>query len=126
MTHEQSALQRLMLMRLRFHQSLRGSDMAFVGDGFKTRSGERAESLDTAVRPRSKREKRMRATLCAMLVALGVGLVGTANVSAAPLNGAAIGDAAMATDMATQVQHWRWGSGGPRRSHWRWGSAGPR
>jgi hypothetical protein len=75
-------------------------------------------------------EKRMRAILFAMLIALGVALVGTSNVSAAPAGGAAIGEAAAATDITGQVQHWRWGSGGfyghnPRRSHWRRGSGGP-
>ena len=36
----------------------------------------------------------MRGTLLAMLVAAGIGLVGTAGVSAAPINGTVIGDAA--------------------------------
>ena len=73
----------------------------------------------------------MRAILFAMLIAIGVALVGTSNVSAAPVGGAAVGEAAAATDITGQVQHWRWGSGGgyyghnPRRSHWRRGSAGP-
>jgi hypothetical protein len=74
-------------------------------------------------------EKRMRAILFAMLITIGVALVGTSNVSAAPVGGAAIGEAAAATDITGQVQHWRWGSGGdfhnPRRSHWRRGSGGP-
>jgi hypothetical protein len=63
----------------------------------------------------------MRGTLLAMLVAAGIGLVGTAGVSAAPINGAAIGDAANATSPVETVQHWRWGS---RGGHWRWGSRG--
>ena len=63
----------------------------------------------------------MRGILLAMLVAAGIGLVGTAGVSAAPVNGAVIGDAASTTTPIEQVQHWRWGSGG----HWRWGSRGP-
>jgi hypothetical protein len=72
----------------------------------------------------------MRAILFAMLIAMGVALVGTANVSAAPVGGAVIGEAAAATDITGQVQHWRWGSGGgwghgARRSHWRFGSRGP-
>ena len=79
----------------------------------------------------------MRAILFAMLMALGVALIGTSNVSAAPAGGAAIGEAATATGITDQVQHWRWGSGGgggggggfyghnPRRSHWRRGSSGP-
>ena len=65
----------------------------------------------------------MRGTLLAMLVATGIGLAGSAGVSAAPINGAAIGDAANATSPVEQVQHWRWRSGG---GHWRWGSRGVR
>jgi hypothetical protein len=57
-----------------------------------------------------------------MLVAAGVGLAGTAGVSAAPINGAVIGDAANAANTVEQVQHWRWGSGGG--GHRRWGSGG--
>jgi hypothetical protein len=66
-----------------------------------------------------------------MLVAAGIGLAGSAGVSAAPINGAVIGDAANATSPVETVQwhyrygsrggHWRWGSGG---GHWRWGSRG--
>ena len=70
----------------------------------------------------------MRGILLAMLVAAGIGLVGSAGVSAAPINGAAIGNAADATSPVETVQHWRWGSGGHRRwgsgGHWRWGSRG--
>jgi hypothetical protein len=58
-----------------------------------------------------------------MLVAAGVGLAGSASVSAAPISGAAIGDAADAASPVEQVQHWRWGSGGGG-GHWRWGSRG--
>ena len=65
----------------------------------------------------------MRAILLAMLVAGGIGLVGSAGVSAAPINGAAIGNAASETSPVTTVQHWRWGSGGGG-GHWRWGSRG--
>ena len=74
----------------------------------------------------------MRGILLAMLVAAGVGLAGTAGVSAAPINGAAISDAANAASPVEQVQHWRWGSGGHWRfgsrggGHWRWGSRGVR
>ena len=39
----------------------------------------------------------MRGILLAMLVAAGIGLAGSAGVSAAPINGAVIGDAANAT-----------------------------
>ena len=55
----------------------------------------------------------MRGILLAMLVAAGIGLVGSAGVSAAPINGAAIGNAADATSPVETVQHWRWGSGRP-------------
>lgn len=65
----------------------------------------------------------MRGIFLAMLVAAGVGLAGSASVSAAPINGAAIGDAADAASSVEQVQHWRWGSGGGG-GHWRWGSRG--
>jgi hypothetical protein len=64
----------------------------------------------------------MRGILLAMLVAAGIGLAGSAGVSAAPINGAAIGNAADAASPVETVQHWRWGSGG----HWRWGSGGHR
>jgi hypothetical protein len=63
----------------------------------------------------------MRGILLAMLVAAGIGLVGSAGVSAAPINGVVIGDAANAASPVEQVQHWRWGS---RGGHWRWGSRG--
>lgn len=68
----------------------------------------------------------MRGIMLAMLVAAGIGLVGTAGVSAAPVNGAVIGDAATTTTPIEQVQHWRWGSGGRwgGGGHWRWGSRG--
>jgi hypothetical protein len=70
----------------------------------------------------------MRATLLAVVAAAGIGLVGASGVSAAPINGAAIGQAADATNQIETVQHWRWGSGGHRRwgsgGHYRWGSRG--
>ena len=72
----------------------------------------------------------MRGIFLAMLVAAGIGLAGTASVSAAPINGAAIGNAADAANPVETVQHWRWGSGGGRwggyggGGHWRWGSRG--
>ena len=63
----------------------------------------------------------MRGTLLAIVVAGGLGLAGTATVSAAPvINGSALDNAATETSPITTVQHWRWGSGG----HWRWGSRG--
>ncbi len=58
----------------------------------------------------------MRAIILAVLVAAGIGLVGTSGVSAAPASGVAIGEAARVDNAIVQVQHWR------RRSHWRWGS----
>jgi len=63
----------------------------------------------------------MRATLLAVVAAAGLGLAGASGVSAAPINGAAIGHAADATNQIETVQHWRWGS---RGGHWRWGSRG--
>jgi hypothetical protein len=62
----------------------------------------------------------MRGTLLAVIAAAGIGLAGTAGVSAAPFGGSAIGNAANETSTVEHVQHWRWGSGG----HWRWGSRG--
>src|SRR3954454_9729001 len=61
----------------------------------------------------------MRGILFAMLIAAGIGLVGSADVSAAPINGAALGNAADAASPVETVQHWRWGSGGGR-----WGGYG--
>ena len=70
----------------------------------------------------------MRATLLAVVAAAGIGLAGASGVSAAPINGAAIGQTADATNQIETVQHWRWGSGGHRRwgsgGHYRWGSRG--
>jgi len=75
----------------------------------------------------------MRAFLIAMLFAIGIALAGTSGVTAAPVSGGTIRDAATVGDMVEQAQHWRWGSGGggwdgdfhsPRRSHWRRGSGG--
>jgi hypothetical protein len=66
----------------------------------------------------------MRGILLAMLLAAGIGFVGSAGVSAAPINGAVIGDAADAASPVETVQHWRWGSRGYRGGHYRWGSRG--
>ena len=70
----------------------------------------------------------MRATLLAVVAAAGIGLAGASGVSAAPINGFAIGQPADATNQIETVQHWRWGSGGHRRwgsgGHYRWGSRG--
>src|SRR5262252_1229854 len=66
----------------------------------------------------------MRTILIASIAAAGIGLAATSGASAAPVNGAVIGDLATATDHVTPVQwggHWRWGS---RGGHWRWGSFG--
>ena len=73
----------------------------------------------------------MRGTLLAMIVAAGVGLAAPIGVSAAPINGSAIGNAAETIGQVETVQHWRWGSGGhwrwgSRGGHWRWGSRGIR
>jgi hypothetical protein len=71
----------------------------------------------------------MRKTLLAVVAAAGIGLAGTAGVSAAPISGSGIGAAADAAGQVETVQHWRWGSGGHRRwgsggGHYRWGSRG--
>ena len=74
----------------------------------------------------------MRGTLLAVIAAAGIGLAGAGGVSAAPINGAVIGDAADATSQVETVQHWRWGSRRPalalgqRGGHYRWGSRGVR
>ena len=62
----------------------------------------------------------MRMIIVAGLPAAGIGLAASSGASAAPANGAIIGDLATANGQVTKVQHWRWGSGG----HWRWGSGG--
>jgi hypothetical protein len=62
----------------------------------------------------------MRKTLLAVLAGSFVGLAAMSAASAAPINGTAVGNASEAMSPVTQVQHWRWGSGG----HWRWGSGG--
>jgi hypothetical protein len=59
----------------------------------------------------------MRSTLMAVLVAAGIGLVGTSGASAVPLSGPAIGDASGVSQLIEKVQ---WHS--RRRSHYRWGS----
>lgn len=55
------------------------------------------------------------------LTVASIGLACMSGASAAPVNGAIIGDLATATGHVTTVQHWRWGSYG---GHWRWGSRG--
>jgi hypothetical protein len=62
----------------------------------------------------------MRRVLLMLLTSAAIGVVGTAGVSAAPIDGGAVGKASDSVSNVTQVQHWRWGSGG----HWRWGSGG--
>ena len=64
----------------------------------------------------------MRTIIGAGLTAASIGLAATTGASAAPANGAVIGDLATATGHVTTVQHWRWGSYGG--GHWRWGSYG--
>ena len=62
----------------------------------------------------------MRRILLVVLAAAGLGLAGTASVSAAPVNGQVITDTTAIMDIAaTQV-----GLHGRYRSHWRWGSRG--
>ena len=64
----------------------------------------------------------MRAILFAMLIAIGIGLVGNApSAQAAPVSGTAISDTAKLGNPVQQVQHWRWRS---RRYHSRWRSRG--
>jgi hypothetical protein len=53
----------------------------------------------------------MRGTFIAALMALGIGLIGTSPLSAAPISGGVIGDAAYLNEVVDQV-HWRW-----RRHH---------
>lgn len=68
----------------------------------------------------------MRSIFIAMLLAAGVGLVGTAGtVSAAPISGVGINEVINGDSNVTQVQHWRWGSR-RRGGHWRYGSRGYR
>jgi hypothetical protein len=62
----------------------------------------------------------MRSIIFAVLVAAGVGLVGTSSGSAAPVRGLAILDAAGLTTAVEQAQYWH----SRRRSHWRRGSRG--
>ena len=60
----------------------------------------------------------MRAIILAAIIAVGIALVGMPDASAAPANGASIGEGAKVSNAVEKVQHWR------RRSHWRWGSRG--
>jgi hypothetical protein len=66
----------------------------------------------------------MRTILIVGLAAISMGLAGLSGASAAPANGAVIGDLATGNGHVTPVQwgHWRWGSRGG--GHWRWGSRG--
>src|ERR1041384_6129952 len=98
-------------------------------DGGEAFGGIVQESVRSRTSPTRRGDFRMRGTLLAMLVAAGVGLAGSASVSAAAISGAVIGDAANAASPVETVQHWRWGSGGhwrwgSRGGHWRWGSGG--
>jgi len=56
----------------------------------------------------------MRAIILALLVAVGIGFVGTTNVSAAPANGVTINESANLSNSIVKVQHYRW-----RSRHWR-------
>ena len=79
---------------------------------------------------RNEMEESMRRVLLMLLTSAAIGVVGTAGVSAAPIDGGAVGKASDSVSNVTQVQHWRWGSGGRWRwgsgGHWRWGSRGHR
>lgn len=60
----------------------------------------------------------MRSIVLGVLVAAGVGMLGTAGTaSAAPISGLSV----TPDSNVTQVQHWRWGS---RGRHYRYGSRG--
>jgi hypothetical protein len=49
----------------------------------------------------------MRSIFMAVILAAGIGLVGTAGVSAAPISGTAIGSAVDSTSLIEQVQRYR-------------------
>jgi hypothetical protein len=75
----------------------------------------------------------MRTILIIGSAVASIGLAGTSEASAAPVNGTIIGDLATTTDHVTPVQwgNWRWGSRGYHSrwgsyggGHWRWGSRG--
>jgi hypothetical protein len=73
----------------------------------------------------------MKSIVMAMIVAAGIGLAGSAGVSAAPVNGAAIGEAAAQGNVVQHAQHWRWRSRGwghargrSAGGHFRWRSMG--
>jgi hypothetical protein len=55
----------------------------------------------------SRGEKRMRTILFAILVAMGIGFIGTSGASAAPVNGAAINNAAATIDPVADVYYYR-------------------
>jgi hypothetical protein len=63
----------------------------------------------------------MRTFFIAAATAVGFSLVAISGASAAPVNGAIIGDLATSTNPVTTVQHYRYGSYG---GHWRYGSRG--
>jgi hypothetical protein len=104
------------------------------GDGYiykreskgRVNKGSRFEAVSKALAIKNKTlmniegDTAMRTIIVAGLTAAAIGLAATTGASAAPANGAVIGDLATATGHVTTVQHWRWGSGG----HWRWGSGG--
>jgi hypothetical protein len=69
----------------------------------------------------TREETTMRKTLLAVLATAAIGFT-ISTASAAPISGGAVGTSADTLNSVTQVQHWRWGSGG----HWRWGSGGCR
>jgi hypothetical protein len=59
----------------------------------------------------------MRKIVIATLIAGGIGLVGVSAGSAAPVNNAALQQAATVNAPTIKVQHWRWGSRWRRRCH---------
>ncbi len=68
----------------------------------------------------------MRAIILAATVAVGIGLIGISNASAAPANGVTINESANTNQSIVKVQHWRWGSHGRwhHRCHYRYRSWG--
>jgi hypothetical protein len=64
----------------------------------------------------------MRGIFLAMLLALGIGLVGTAYSNAAPIGGAVLLGAAQDLSTTEQAQWWRWHSRRRCVHYWRSGT----
>jgi hypothetical protein len=68
----------------------------------------------------------MRAVILAVIVAAGIGFIGTQTASATPANGVTINEAASVNTAVVQKAHWRgrsrWGWRGGGGCHWRWRS----